>query len=42
MRKFIIIAMLAVVVTAPVTSRRNSHNDGSFATAQRYCPNGRC
>jgi hypothetical protein len=42
MRKFIILAMLAVVVTTPVNSRRNSHSDGSFATAQRYCPNQRC
>jgi hypothetical protein len=46
MKKFIIAAMLAVVVTAtgsaPVASGPNSQTDGSFVTAQRYCPNGRC
>jgi len=46
MRKFIIAAALAVVATAtaspPVTSGPNSQTDGSFVTAQRYCPNGRC
>jgi hypothetical protein len=42
MSKFIILALLAVVVTAPLTSRRNSQNDGSFVTAQSYCPNRRC
>jgi hypothetical protein len=42
MSKFIILALLAVVVTTPVTSRRSSQSDGSFVTAQSYCPNGRC
>jgi hypothetical protein len=46
MKKFIMAAMLAAVVTvttsAPVTSGFNSQADGSFVTAQRYCPNGRC
>jgi hypothetical protein len=42
MSKFIILALLAVVVTTPVTSRRNSHTDSSFVTAQSYCPNRRC
>ena len=44
MKNFIILTMLAVVVTVtgPVASRPNPQTDGSFVTAQRYCPNGRC
>jgi hypothetical protein len=46
MKRFILTAILAVVVTAidsaPVASGPNSQTDGSFVTAQRYCPNGRC
>jgi hypothetical protein len=46
MKKFIIAAMLAVVVTAsekpPAASEPDHNKDGSFVTAQRYCPNGRC
>jgi hypothetical protein len=42
MKNFIILTFLAVVVTATGASRPNSQTDGSFVTAQRYCPNGRC
>jgi hypothetical protein len=46
MKKIIIVAALALVVTttgvAPETTAPNSQTDGSFVTAQRYCPNGRC
>jgi hypothetical protein len=46
MKKFILATMLAVVLTvgeiAPTISDRDPQTDGSFVTAQRYCPNGRC
>jgi hypothetical protein len=46
MKTLIVAAMLAVVAVAsenaPVASDRNTHTDGSFVIAQRYCPNGRC
>jgi hypothetical protein len=45
MKKFTIAAVLALVAIgagrAPVVSD-SKQTDGSFATAQRYCPNGRC
>jgi hypothetical protein len=45
MKKFVMAAVLALIVIgtgrAPVTSD-SKQTDGSFATAQRYCPNGRC
>ena len=46
MKRFILAAMLAAVVVAsdkpPVPAGADSQKDGSFVTAQRYCPNGRC
>jgi hypothetical protein len=46
MKKFILAAMLAAMVVAsdkpPVPAGTDSQKDGSFVTAQRYCPNGRC
>jgi hypothetical protein len=46
MKKIIIAAALALVVTttgvAPDAAGPNPQTDGSFVTAQRYCPNGRC
>jgi hypothetical protein len=46
MKKFILATMLAVVLTigeiAPATSDRDRQTSGSFVTAQRFCPNGRC
>jgi hypothetical protein len=45
MKKFMIAAVLALVaigaVRGPVVSD-SKQTDDSFATAQRYCPNGRC
>jgi hypothetical protein len=45
MKKFMIAAVLALVAIgagrAPVISD-SKQTDGSFTTAQRYCPNGRC
>ncbi|MBV8508827.1 MAG: hypothetical protein JO289_01555 [Xanthobacteraceae bacterium] len=46
MKKFMMTAVLALIVIgttgrAPVASD-SKQTDGSFTTAQRYCPNGRC
>ena len=46
MKKFIVMAMLAVIVSAAdlgaVASGPNPQADNSIVVAQRYCPNGRC
>jgi hypothetical protein len=46
MKKFILGTVLAVILTtgeiAPAISDRDLQTNGSFVTAQRYCPNGRC
>lgn len=45
MKKFMLTAVLALIVIGtgrPLVTSNSKQTDGSFTTAQRYCPNGRC
>ena len=45
MKKFMLTAVLALIVIGtgrPLVTSDSKQTDGSFTTAQRYCPNGRC
>ncbi len=45
MKKFMLTAVLALIVIGtgrPLVTSDSKQTGGSFTTAQRYCPNGRC